>query len=464
MESIDIKQLPVKDELKSVPASNSSNPAGPAGQAEEALSVADSLNSDEDCYRTYDCFIRGVDPDLSEVNGLNTVIDGLNDIGEYTYESVHLTSQSTETKIKRQTGETFKVINMACYNYLGYGQHPEVIKAAKDALDHFGLGAASSPVLSGTLSLHEKLETSLLEFFNMPDHGVSLFTSGFGVNIGTISAIMKPGSHIILDKAVHMSILEGAQLSRAKLHFFNHNDMEKLEKILQRVVNKKTRTLICVEGLYSTEGDVGNLREVIRLAKQYGALSLVDEAHSTLLAGEHGCGFSEEHGVLRDVDFYVMTFSKAFSAVGGAVLARKDLARYINWYARCRMFSCALAPAATGGIIKVLELASSEDGRLRRERLHENVKYMHNLLRGKVNVLNSETWIIPVVYGDERLTMPISDYLQRHGLDAGHMMFPAVPKNEAIIRLFVTSEHTEAQMQKAAEIVLSAAEKFNFLI
>ncbi|MBA7706040.1 2-amino-3-ketobutyrate coenzyme A ligase [subsurface metagenome] len=160
----------------------------------------------------------------------------------------------------------------------------------------------------------------------------------------------------------------------------------------------------------------------------------------------------------------IATFSKSFGGVGGCLFAREGLTNYVNWYARSRMFSCALDPAVTGGLIKVLELATGPDGKAKRERIRSNADYMRSKLQGHVDIGSSHSWIIPVIYGDEHITIPMSNYMQREGLDTSLMAFPAVPKNQSRIRLFVTSEHTREQLDKGAEVIIKAAEEFGFLL
>jgi glycine C-acetyltransferase len=298
------------------------------------------------------------------------------------------------------------------------------------------------------------LERRLLDYLDLPHRGVSIFSSGYAVNTGTISAVMKRRHHIVIDKSAHMSILEGAQLARSKVLYFEHNDVAQLEDILKQI-GGDARTLVCAEGVYSADGDRGKLAEIVPLAKRYGAHVLVDEAHSFLLAGKRGRGIAEEQGVLDQVDYLVITFSKALGGVGGALIARKELARYVNWYARCRMFSCALDPAVTAGVTRALELGMASDGADRRARLHRNAALLRQQLAG-VNIGRSTSWIVPVIYGPENLTIPLADKLQRAGLDGSVMSFPAVPVNEARVRLFVTSEHTEAQLAKCAAIIKEA--------
>lgn len=411
---------------------------------------------------TYDMFMRSTGIALSEMRRFSEWVEDATRDGVYGFESARQSAQTTEIESVRETGEPLNLLNFSSYNYLGLGYHPDVIDAAKSALDQFGLGASSSPVISGTFSLHQKFEEELLRFWGRPDCGVSLFSSGYGVNLGTISALIKPGGHVVLDRSAHMSLLEGAELSKGKISYFNHNDADDLERVLSQIQNGRSRILVCIEGIYSADGDCGRLKDLMRVARRYDAYVLVDEAHSMLLAGENGRGVCEQQDVIDQVDFVVMTFSKAFGGVGGAVIARKELTRYINWYARCRMFSCALDPAVTGGMIKSLELATSPLGQERRARLHANAEYFRSLLEPVVDIGPTRSWIVPVHFGDDRKTLRLNDYLQRNGLDTSIMQFPAVPKNEARIRMFVTSEHTHDQMNQAARIIIRAAEEFQF--
>jgi 7-keto-8-aminopelargonate synthetase-like enzyme len=413
---------------------------------------------------TYDMFMHSTDEDFAEAYQFSKWVKSASKDKVYGFESARATSQLPEVDLTRESGEVMHVLNFASYNYLGFGYHPEVIKAACKATEQYGLGAASAPVLSGTLNIHKQFENNLVDFFALPNRAVSLFSSGFGANLGTIQALVKPGSIIILDRSAHMSILDGARISGAEIKYFNHNDMDDLEGLLKDLHKLKRRMLICCEGVYSADGDFGELQEIVSLAKQYGAYTLVDEAHSTLLAGKNGRGVSEAQGVLDEVDFYIMTFSKAFSGIGGALLAKPEIIHYVNWFARCRMFSCALSPGVVGGMLKVLELAAGEEGRLRRMKLNENARYMRSLLSGKVNIGPSESWIIPIIYGDEKNTLRINDYLQRNGVDNSMMQFPATPKNESRLRLFITSEHTKPQLDQSAIKILQTAKKFNFLI
>jgi glycine C-acetyltransferase len=412
---------------------------------------------------TYDMFLSSIDGEQSEAVRFARWVDEVERDGLYPFEAPRLEAQYPRVRAERTDGTPLELLNFSSYNYLGLGYHPEVIAAAKDALDRYGLGACSSPVQAGTLGLHRELENRLVEFIGLPGRGVSLFSSGYAVNTGTISALMKRRHHIVIDKSAHMSILEGAQLSRAKTEYFEHNDPDHLREVLQGIDSAVQRVLVCTEGVFSADGDFGRLEEIVAVAREHGAQVLVDEAHSFLVAGPNGRGVAEECGVLDEVDYLVVTFSKALGGIGGALIARKEVARYVNWYARCRMFSCALDPAVTAGVTKALELAAGSEGDERRARVRANAERLRRRLQDRVDIGPSRSWIVPVIYGSENDTIMLADYLLRRGQEGSVMEFPAVPVNEARIRLFVTSEHEAAHIDACADNILDAAKHFGFL-
>ena len=413
---------------------------------------------------TLDMFSRSAGKDHAEIDQFDKWRQMVTGANKYTFEVSHLAAQRPEISVRRESGDEYNLISFASYNYLGYSYHPDVVDAAKKALDLYGLGATGSPLLNGTFEIHNELEDKIVQFFGQKDYGVSLFSSGYGANLGVISAFIHKGDHVVLDRSSHASLIDGAILSQGKISLFRHNDAEFLEKVLKRIDYENSRILVCCEGVYSTDGDYGTLKDIIEVSKKYGAAVLVDEAHSLLVAGENGRGVCEEQNVLADADMIIATFSKSFGGVGGCVYAKKKITNYMNYYARSRMFSCALDPGVTGGLIKSIELAGGTDGSERRKRIIDNADYLRSKLKGHVDIGTSSSWIIPIIYGDERLTLPLSDYLQREGIDISLMMFPAVPKNRSRIRAFVTSEHTNEQLDKGADIILRAADKYNFLI
>ena len=411
---------------------------------------------------TLDMFSRSSGRSHSEIKQFNQWRDEIIEADKYTFEPPHLTPQDPEISVRRIHGDEHDLVNFSSYNYLGYANHPEVIQAAKDALDTFGLGATGSPVLNGTFDVHKQLEDALTNFYGQEGYGVSLFSSGYGANIGVVSSYIHKGDYVVLDHSSHASLIDGAVMSQGTVKLFRHNDAEFLEKILKRISKENRRILVCVEGVYSTDGDYGNLKDLVAVSKKYGASILVDEAHSLLIAGKTGKGAVEEFDVLSEVDLVIGTFSKSFGGVGGCVYAKKELINYMNYYARSRMFSCALDPAVTGGILKALELAAGPDGDQKRKRIIENADYLRSLLKDKVDIGTSQSWVIPIIFGDERKSLPLGDYLMRLGYDFSIMMFPAVKKNKSIIRAFVTSEHTKEQLDGCAEALIQASKEYKF--
>lgn len=432
-------------------------------QANQAMAEERAESLQQYTEHTYDEFMYGSTTDYEEAESFQQWVEQLREQDAYFFEVPRAKAQRPEVELANPSGEPRPMLNFSSYNYLGFGFHPDVLQAAKDALDTYGLGACSSPVISGTFSVHKALEDKLVEFYGLPDRGVSLFSSGYGVNTGTLSALMKQGHHIVLDQLAHASLVEGAQLSGARVHYFEHNDVDHLERVLQRINAKENRTLVCTEGVFSADGDFGNIAGIARVAKAHRAKILVDEAHSVMLTGPNGRGAAEQQGALDQVDLMVITFSKAFGGVGGALIAPQPVIQYVNWYARCRMFSCALDPAVTGGILKALELGMGDAGRVRRERLQANVAALRERLAPHVTLVSSDTWVMPVLFGSEKLTIPLNKFLHDEGLDTSIMQYPAVNRGEARIRMFVTSEHTEAQIDRAAEIIRKAATRFGFL-
>ena len=413
---------------------------------------------------TLDMFSRSSGKNHAEIKQFNQWRKDVISADKYTFETPHLTPQTPEIGVRRIHGDEHKLFNFSSYNYLGYANHPEVINAAKDALDKFGLGATGSPLLNGTFDIHKQLEHALTNFFGQEGYGISLFSSGYGANIGVVSSYIHKGDYVVLDHSSHASLIDGAVMSQGTLKLFRHNDAEFLERILKRIAKENRRILVCVEGVYSTDGDYGNLKDIVTVTKKYGASILVDEAHSLLVAGATGKGAVEKFDVLGDVDLLIGTFSKSFGGVGGCLYAKQELINYVNYYARSRMFSCALDPAVTGGILKALELASGPDGNEKRKRIVENADHLRSLLKNKVDIGTSQSWVIPIIFGDERKSLPLGDYLMRKGYDFSIMMFPAVKKNKSIIRAFVTSEHTKEQLDGCAEALIDAAKEYEFAL
>src|SRR6201993_4610979 len=277
------------------------------------------------------------------------------------YEPELLSTADARTTIN-YAGKPRQVINLCSYNYLGLANHPDVLAAAHEALRTHGLGACGSPMLSGMTDLHRELERHVAKFLGRED--AMLFNSGFGGALGTISGLLRKSDVAILDNRSHLSLRDGAILSRCRTEKFEHNDPESLDIALSRQQGR--RQLVIVEGIYSMDGDFGNLTELLAVAESHGASVFIDEAHSMLACGEHGRGAAEKFEVEERVPLVYGTFSKAFGALGGSVAGSKETLQYLRFYAHPYVYSCALPPTVVAGLLKALEIAIRDGAALRK--------------------------------------------------------------------------------------------------
>ena len=363
------------------------------------------------------------------------------------YEPELLSSADARTSITYD-GKPQSVINLCSYNYLGLANHPEVIAAAHDALATHGMGACGSPMLSGMTDLHRELERKLAQFFGRED--TMLFNSGFGGALGIISGLLRKTDVAVLDNRSHLSLRDGATLSRCRSEKFQHNDSASLEASLVR--NKGKRQLVVIEGIYSMDGDFGNLEALINVAESHGASVFIDEAHSILACGEHGRGAAEKFGVEDRIPLTYGTFSKAFGALGGFVSGARDTLQYLRYYAHPYVYSCALPPVVVAAIIKSLEISISQPQL--RVRLWENADYFRQQLRGLgVDTGNSNTYVMPIVIGDRERMYRFGHELRRRGLWVAPVDYPAVPQDRICFRACVTALHTRADLDEALNIL-----------
>ncbi len=344
--------------------------------------------------------------------------------------------------------QRLRLLNLASYNYLGLSYRPEVIAAAKGALDQYGLGAAGSPILSGTMDIHLALEQELARFKRK--EAVMIFPTGYSTNVGLIAALMRPGDHIIMDQNVHASIVDGAILSKANARFFRHNQPEELNRKLKGTSGKR---LVIVEGVYSMDGDVARLPEIVEVARRHGARVMIDEAHSAFVYGANGRGVVEHFGLEDEIDIHIGTFSKALGGMGGCIAGSRSLYNYLMGFARSRVFSCALSPAVTAGVLEALRIAQREPAL--RERLWSNVSYMRRLLASAgVDVGESTSQIIPVMIRNDRKIFCIAQALQRAGLYLQPIIYPAVAKHKSRFRISISATHSEADLEEGAAILV----------
>jgi glycine C-acetyltransferase len=345
-------------------------------------------------------------------------------------------------------GKPRPVINFCSYNYLGLANHPEVLAAAHEALRTHGMGACGSPMLSGMTDLHRELERRVAKFLDRED--AMLFNSGFGGALGTISGLLRKTDVAILDNRSHLSLRDGAVLSRCRAEKFEHNDPKSLDAALSR--QKGRRQLVIVEGIYSMDGDFGKLKELIDVAESHGASVFIDEAHSMLACGDHGRGAAEKFGVEDRVPLVYGTFSKAFGALGGFVAGSKETLQYLRFYAHPYVYSCALPPVVIAAILKALELGTSQPEL--RIRLWENADYFHAQLRSLgLDTGASTTYVMPIIIGDRKRMYRLCHELRRRGLWVAPVDYPAVPQNRICFRACVTAKHTRADLDEALIIL-----------
>jgi glycine C-acetyltransferase len=345
-------------------------------------------------------------------------------------------------------GKPRPVINLCSYNYLGLANHPEVLAAAHEALRTHGMGACGSPMLSGMTDLHRELERRVAKFLRRED--AMLFNSGFGGALGTISGLLRKTDVALLDNRSHLSLRDGAVLSRCRTEKFEHNDPASLDAALSR--HKGRRQLVIVEGIYSMDGDFGNLKELIAVAESHGASVFIDEAHSMLACGEHGRGAAEKFGVEDRVPLLYGTFSKAFGALGGFVAGSKETLQYLRFYAHPYVYSCALPPVVVAAILKALELGTSQPEL--RAQLWENADYFHAQLRSLgLDTGDSTTYVMPIVIADRERMYRLGHELRRRGLWVAPVDYPAVPQSRICFRACVTAMHTRADLDEALNIL-----------
>ena len=363
------------------------------------------------------------------------------------YEPELLASADARTVIN-YGGKPRPVINLCSYNYLGLANHPEVLAAAHEALRTHGMGACGSPMLSGMTDLHRELERRVAKFLRRED--AMLFNSGFGGALGTISGLLRKTDVALLDNRSHLSLRDGAVLSRCRTEKFEHNDPASLDAALSR--HKGRRQLVIVEGIYSMDGDFGNLKELIAVAESHGASVFIDEAHSMLACGEHGRGAAEKFGVEDRVPLLYGTFSKAFGALGGFVAGSKETLQYLRFYAHPYVYSCALPPVVIAAILKALELGTSQPEL--RAQLWENADYFHAQLRSLgLDTGESTTYVMPIVIADRERMYRLGHELRRRGLWVAPVDYPAVPQSRICFRACVTAMHTRADLDEALNIL-----------
>jgi glycine C-acetyltransferase len=358
-----------------------------------------------------------------------------------------------------------KVINLASNNYLGLCNHPKLREAAIAATEKYGAGSGAVRTIAGTMRIHMELEEKIAAFKNV--EACVVFQSGFAANAGTVGSILGKEDFILSDELNHASIIDGARLSRAKIKVFRHKDVAHCEELLQEIQNEPGRKLIITDGVFSMDGDIGPVDKLATLAEKYGAIMMVDDAHSSGVLGRNGRGSIDHFDVHGRVDVQVGTLSKAIGSLGGYVCGSRDLIDYLYHRARPFLFSTSHPPSVAASCMAAFDILENEPERI--ARLWANTAYFKQGLAtagfdiGGVSTPKSETPITPIILGDGRRTMEFSKALFEAGVMATGIAFPTVPEGKARVRTIMTSEHTPAQIDQALEVFVSVAKKTGVL-
>ena len=362
--------------------------------------------------------------------------------GIYPYFRKIESDQDTEVLIDGK-----KVLMFGSNAYLGLTNHPEVKAAAIAAVEKYGTGWAGSRFLNGTLDSHLELEKRLAAFAGKED--AIIFSTGFQVNLGVISCLLGREDYIIWDALDHASIIEGIRLSPAKSLRYKHNDMEALERRLKQCEDGKIK-LIVVDGVFSMEGDLCKLPEIIKLAEKYGASVMVDEAHGFGVLGDHGRGVCNHFGLTDKVDLIMGTFSKSFASIGGFIAGSKTTINYIRHHARSYIFSASCTPAATAAASKALDIMLREPERV--QALQEKTQYCLERFRSLgFEIGNTSTPIIPLFVRDNEKTFRVTAALFHEGVFVNPVVAPAVAPEDTLIRFSLMATHTYEQLDRAID-------------
>ena len=372
--------------------------------------------------------------------------------GLYPYFRPIESAQDTEVVINGN-----KVLMFGSNSYLGLTNHPVIKEASKKAIDKYGTGCAGSRFLNGTLDIHVELENKLAEFVGKD--AAIVFSTGFQVNLGVVSALTGRSDYLIFDEYNHASIIDGGRLSFAKNFKFKHNDMDDLERLLQSLPKDGIK-LIVVDGIFSMEGDIANLPGITDLSQKYNANVMVDDAHGLGVLGVNGKGTAAHFGLEDKVDLMMGTFSKSLASLGGFIASDFNTIDYIKHSARSLIFSASTTPASAASTLAALEILKNEPERILR--LRHLTKYAIDNIRAKgFDIGPTETPIIPIYIRDDAKTFMFTNLLFQEGVFVNPVVSPAVRSEASLIRFSLMATHTEEQLDFAIEKMYKVAKKIN---
>jgi len=374
--------------------------------------------------------------------------------GIYPYFRVIESDQDTEVTIDGK-----KVLMFGSNSYLGLTNHPKIKEAAKAAIDKYGTGCAGSRFLNGTLDIHIELEERLAKFTGK--EGALCFSTGFQVNLGVVSVLTGRNDHLLLDELDHASIIEGSRLSFSRVLKFAHNDMKSLEGKLKHCTPDSLK-LIVVDGIFSMEGDIVKLPEIVKLAKKYNATIMVDDAHSLGVIGKNGSGTASHFGLTDQVDLIMGTFSKSFASLGGFIASDKDTINFIKHSSRSLIFSASMTPSAAATVLAALDIMEGEPERIKH--LWDITNYaLKGFKDAGFDTGKSESPIIPLFIRDDVKALMLTKVLLENGVFVNPVVSPGVPKEDSLIRYSLMATHTKEQVDISIEKITAAARQLGIL-
>ena len=374
--------------------------------------------------------------------------------GVYPYFRPISSEQNTEVLMNGK-----KVLMFGSNSYMGLTNHPKVIEAAVAATKKYGTGMAGSPFLNGTLDIHTDLEARLADYVGKED--AMLYSTGFEVNLGVVSTLTGREDYIIFDEQDHASIIDGRRLSFSTCLKYRHNDMESLEAQLKKCDPDKVK-LIVTDGVFSMEGDVANLPEIVRLAKKYNASVMVDEAHGIGVFGKGGRGTCDHFGVTDDVDLIMGTFSKSFASLGGFIATDKSITNYLRHHSRSYIFTASITPASTAAVNAALDIMLAEPER--QEHLWKITHYaLDNFRAMGCEIGNTSTPIIPLFIRDDYKTFHVTRDLLDEGVFVNPVVTPAVAPHDTLIRYSLMATHTKEQVTRSLEAIEKVFKRYEII-
>lgn len=397
---------------------------------------------------------------LDKTNRLDEILSSGILTGNEALGMVTMDKVKPELDIKEKEGSVHHVIMLGSNSYLNLSTHSQVVEGAMRALEKFGYGMGAVSNYAGITDIHKELEGRIADFYGTED--AIVFPSGYGANVGIVSALCGKNDVIINDSANHASIFDGGLLSGAEIKVFPHRDMKGLERVLSRIPDEKTGRLIITDGVFSMDGDLAPLDKIVELAQKYNARIMVDDAHGVGVVGATGHGTAEYFGVMDKIDLNVGMLSKSPGGLGGYCAASKNVIQYLRLYARSYFFSTAMPAPIAGGLNEAFKLMESDNAG--REKLLANTRYLKTKLTERgFDIGHSQSAVVPVMVYNEPILFEMYDKLRKRGVYVNIVTYPAVRRKECRLRLCVMKDLSFEQIDKAVEIITELGREYGLI-